>query len=103
LNFQSNVREFKVEKYSIPFEIKQKANNYYNSNIYFDISQDCGNEAKQYVSFSKESFSFNFNSVYNNNGSSGFFSTNEFITLYSDIENYRIIETYKHTSNIIAE
>ena len=102
INFQSNLREFKVEKYSVPFKIKQKTNNYYNSDISFNVSQDCYNEAKQYVSFSKASFSFNFNSVYNNNGSSGFFSSIEFSTLYTDIENYRIIEKYEQTSNIIA-
>ena len=102
IDFQSNLREFKVEKYSVPFEIKQKTNNNYISDVSFDVSQDCYNEAKQYVSFSKASFSFNFNSVYNNNGTSGFFSSDEFSTLYTDIDNYRIIEKYEQTSNIIA-
>ena len=93
-----NSEQFKVNKYSIPFEIKQKKKNFIKSDISFNIDRDCINEACNYVSFSK--ISYNISCNYDLSGD--FLSKNEFITFLSDISDLRTIQKFEQTSNIIS-
>ena len=101
IKFQTNLSSFKVNEYSIPFEIIQKSNNYIVEDISFNITQEYYNEVGKYASFSKASYSFNSNSVYNNSESC-FFSSNAFISFFNDVRNFRYIKKYEKTSNICA-
>lgn len=99
VDFKLCDQNFAINKYKIPFNIKQKTNNYLSIDKSFNISRDVNDELNNYVSFSKCSFSFACQSI-NNNSFFSFSSSHEFSRFFSDIKNYRYIQKYEKTTNI---
>ena len=100
-DFNQNEKQFKINKYKITFDIKQKTNNYFNPDISFDVKRDCYKDAYKYVSFSKASYSFGY-SIFNHNSNYNFLDSEEFSSFLSEIKNFRIIQKYEKTTNVCS-
>ena len=100
-NFNSKEKQFKVNKYKIPFYIKQKTNNYCDSYASFDPSRDCYKDAYKYASYSIASYSFT-NSFFKNNSNDSFFSSTEISHFFFVFQNFRIIQKYDKTTNVCS-
>lgn len=101
IDFNSNERKFKINKYKIPFDIQQKTNNYTNKDNYFDREKNYSKEADKYVSFSKSSYSSHYSFLSSSSNSSILYS-DQFISYFSEIKNYRIIQKYDQTTNVCS-
>ena len=103
INFKFDSKDFITTKYKIPFNIKQKSNNYKKDkkdDISFDISNYIFSEGLKYISFSNTSYSFACNSTENKMDFS-FLNSSEFINYFSHTENFRLIRKYGRTSGLI--
>ena len=100
-NFNSKEKEFTVNKYKIAFDIKQKTNNYSDSNVSSNINRDCYKDAYKYASSSIASYSFT-NSFFNNNSDDNFISSIGFSNFFFEFQNFRIIQKYDKTTNVCS-
>ena len=99
VKFKYNNQQFSIYNYEIPFDIKQKTNNYYRTNVSsFELSEDDINETSKSISFSELNFSNSAISIYNN--SSSFLTSDEYTLFLNNINNMRYVQKYKETSNI---
>ena len=100
VNFNYLIPQFTINKYKIPFDIKQKSNNYFGVNFSNNLSEiDFNEESSKFISFSKSNFSFspfliNINSKINS------LSSKEVSSFSKDIKNLTYVIKYKETSNI---
>ena len=99
VDFQNKAQQFTINKYKIPFDIKQKSNNFLEQYNLLNISQEDSRNASKYVSFSQFSYSFALNSFDN---ISNFFFFFEISNFFNDIGNFRSIQKVKETSNICS-
>ena len=92
VDFNNKAQQFTINKYKIPFDIKQKSNNNLFENETLHLSNENIKEVSDYISLSKSSFS-------NANNVSSFISSQEFGSFLTDVEDYRYIQKYNKTSN----
>ena len=98
VKFNLFLPQFSINKFKVPFDLKQKSNNFFGASISSGLSDINLYEASQFIS-SKSKFSL-FSFIINlNNKSSSF---NEISSFSSDITNLRYVKKYKNTSNICA-
>ena len=93
--------QFTINKYKIPFDIKQKTNNFLGISFSSNLSEIDFNEASQFISSSKNNFSFS--SIHLNlTNKSNSSTSKELDSFSSDIKHFTFIKKYKNTSNICA-
>ena len=103
IGFKSDLKNFTVNQDKISFDIAQKTNNYYLSDIMSFVIPEDDNWEKlsNQVSFSICSFSFPSKS-YNNSSNFSFLSSDEFQNFFNEITNFRYIQKYEKTTNILC-
>ena len=99
IGFKTNEKQFTVTKYKIPFDIKQKTNNYVSPNVSFDTNRAL--DVSKYGLSSSISYSFAC-SCFSNSSSFSFTDSSEFRNFFSHIQNFRIIQKCDETSNILS-
>ena len=93
--------QFTINKYKIPFDIKQKSNNFLGISFSSNLSEIDFNEASQFISSSKNNFSFS--SIHLNlTNKSNSSTSKELDSFSSDIKHFTFIKKYKNTSYICA-
>ena len=101
VKFNYLLPQFTLNKYKVPFDIKQKSNNFYGVRISNNLSEIDFNEASQFISSSISNFicsSF----FPNMNIKNSSLSSDDLSSFYSYVKNLRYAKKYKNTSNIYA-
>ena len=92
---------FTLNNYKVPFDIKQKSDNFYRVRISNNLSEIDFNEASQFISSSKSNFSCS-SIIPNINSKKSSLSSEELSSFLSDAKNLRYVKKYKNTSNVCA-
>ena len=98
ITFKYHSNQFKAERYNVPFEIKQKTNNYPSKDITFDISNLIDDENCNFASLSNDSFSYSF-SCKNNSDLDSIFKS---VLIEMGNCGFVTVQKYEQTSNVCA-
>jgi hypothetical protein len=98
INFNYHSKQFKAERYNIPFEIMQKTNNYPSKDITFNPSCLIDDDNCNLASLSNDSFSYT--DSYKNN--TDFASGLKSVLIEMDNSGFVTIQKFEQTSNICA-